>query len=447
MAEGNAIVKCVISGDTVILQGRSAGGPPPERQLSLSSLLAPKVARGPNAPEEPYGWAAREYLRRLCVGFPVTFKVDYTVPTLNNREFGTITLNGESLNRLVVKEGWARVRTPRQGNEAEVSPEIEELQRLEAEAIAEKKGVHAGEGGNGSMREGVQWGPEVNSQAVLEKIKGKPTKMVIEYVRDGASFRAILPDTHTYINLSLAGVAAPRVNTPSKTNNGDAPKPEPCALESRYFTETRLLHRDVDVVVGGIDKVRKVLSPPLPPTHLSHPPTHPPIQYGTFYGTILHPKGNISVELLKSGLARVVDYSIDYTARENGASSHPPAHPCNHTRALQHSSHANRLFLHPPTHPPTHRQPSNTAWPSDRPSPPSSACGRTMSLPPSRAARSLVYVSPPIHPPTQSIHSSTFISTTHSPNSFIYLPTNQSSTHPPTHPPTHPTYRPPSSRW
>lgn len=40
-------------------------------------------------------------------------------------------------------------------------------------------------------------------------------------------------------------------------------------------------------------------------------------KYGTFYGTVIHPKGNISTELLKSGLARVVDYSIAYTSRDN----------------------------------------------------------------------------------------------------------------------------------
>ena len=50
--EGTAVVKCVVSGDTIILQGRAVNGPPPERQLSLSSLLAPKVARGPQSPEE-----------------------------------------------------------------------------------------------------------------------------------------------------------------------------------------------------------------------------------------------------------------------------------------------------------------------------------------------------------------------------------------------------------
>lgn len=129
--EGTAVVKAVSSGDTVILQGRANNGPPPERQLSLASLLAPKVARSAQGPEEvrcvssvcgvlivdacwgeglspipnsnprletqqpppsfpvvyaqPFGWAAREYLRKLLVGHQVRFKVDYKVATLNNR--------------------------------------------------------------------------------------------------------------------------------------------------------------------------------------------------------------------------------------------------------------------------------------------------------------------------------------------------------------------------
>jgi hypothetical protein len=31
----------------------------------------------------------------------------------------------------------------------------------------------------------------------------------------------------------------------------------------------------------------------------------------------MHPAGNISLELLRTGLARVVDYSIGFTSRDN----------------------------------------------------------------------------------------------------------------------------------
>jgi hypothetical protein len=62
----------------------------------------------------------------------------------------------------------------------------------------------------------------VDSEAVLAQIKGRPVRVVIEYVRDGASFRAVLLDSFTYINLNLAGVQAPRVNAQPKTATGKA---------------------------------------------------------------------------------------------------------------------------------------------------------------------------------------------------------------------------------
>lgn len=100
-------------------------------------------------------------------------------------------------------------------------------------------------------------------------------------------------------------------------------KPEPFALEARYFTEVRLLQREVDVVVEGIDKygtckyrcthvmficLRVLCDESLPLM---------PCSALSVYGTVLHPKGNISMELLKCGLARVVDYSIAYASRDN----------------------------------------------------------------------------------------------------------------------------------
>jgi staphylococcal nuclease domain-containing protein 1 len=63
---------------------------------------------------------------------------------------------------------------------------------------------------------------------------------------------------------------------------------EPFAAEAKYFVESRLLNRDVHVLLEGVDK------------------------YNNFYGTIQHPAGNISQELLKVGLAKVVDWSAKF---------------------------------------------------------------------------------------------------------------------------------------
>lgn len=88
--------------------------------------------------DEPFAWDSREYLRKLCIGkvlIPsvlcnyllitlasfgsyscvtvvvaqeVTFKVDYTVPSIG-REFGSVFLGDKNVAMLVVAEGWAKV--------------------------------------------------------------------------------------------------------------------------------------------------------------------------------------------------------------------------------------------------------------------------------------------------------------------------------------------------
>ena len=65
-----------------------------------------------------------------------------------------------------------------------------------------------------------------------------------------------------------------------------AADPQPFAGEAKHFVESRLLHRNVGLRIGGADK------------------------FGNLYGTLEHSAGNISVELLKAGLAKMVDWSL-----------------------------------------------------------------------------------------------------------------------------------------
>ena len=37
----------VLSGDNIVIRGQPKGGPPPERQLALSNVIAPRLARRP----------------------------------------------------------------------------------------------------------------------------------------------------------------------------------------------------------------------------------------------------------------------------------------------------------------------------------------------------------------------------------------------------------------
>ena len=96
----------------------------------------------------------------------------------------------------------------------------------------------------------------------------------------------------TYLSFSLAGIICPRINA-SKQQPADADatassaaKPEPFALQARHFTELRLLNREVQIVMQTLDRTGNVL------------------------GSVLHPKGNIAVEMVKNGLAKVADRSL-----------------------------------------------------------------------------------------------------------------------------------------
>ncbi|KAJ8877383.1 hypothetical protein PR048_021837 [Dryococelus australis] len=87
------IVKQVLSGDSVIIRGVPKGGPPPEKQINLSNITAPKLARraigsGDETKDEPYAWEAREFLRQKIIGEDVLFTVEK--PPNTSREYGVI---------------------------------------------------------------------------------------------------------------------------------------------------------------------------------------------------------------------------------------------------------------------------------------------------------------------------------------------------------------------
>lgn len=338
MASGVATVKAVLSGDSLVLVGGAkAGGPPPELVLTLASLQAPRLARSSEASSEPFAFASREFLRSLTIGKQVRFKVEYRVPAIN-RDFGSVWLpanaRGVEENACVVvaRSGWAKVKNPADyGNSSGACEDIEKMLAVEQVAIAEKKGMYADADERANLTPKFATsddGPEIYGQ-----FKGKLVPAVIENVRDGAAMRALLVPTMQVVNFGLAGVQCPRVNaqapaaagaatqqqeitTTTTTTNADgstttttttttvtatatttaeaAPAvagPAPFAREAKHFTEMRLLNRDVQLKLEGVDK------------------------YGNLYGSVVHKSGhNISVELLKNGLARMVDWSAAFAS-------------------------------------------------------------------------------------------------------------------------------------
>lgn len=281
-----AIVKQVLSGDTIVVRGVPKGGPPPERTLSFSLVTAPKLAkRVPNqnndSQDEPYAWEAREFLRKKLIGQVVQFVVDK--PPTSTREYATVYLgnepNRENIVELMVKEGLVHVRAD---NVRSPSPELARLVELEEAAKTANKGRFSLGNPQDHVRN-IKWSVD-NMMNFVDKCGGKPIQAVVEHVRDGSTVRAFLLPDFIYITLMMSGIRCPSHKLDSDGKPDPSVKVE-FAEEAKYFTEIRLLQQDVEIVLETINN-------------------------NNFVGSIHHPKGNIAEELLKAGLAHCVDWSI-----------------------------------------------------------------------------------------------------------------------------------------
>lgn len=198
---------------------------------------------------------------------------------------------GHATPKVLIQTDDENITTP----EVENDPVVE-YERALNNALEEAKtngvGVHAP---NPLVRPIKNAGEEFETLELIEKVQkfciGNTVTCVIEYIFDGSRFRLHVTDPNLeqaglqYANftLILGGVASPRVGNPRL----DPPtQSEPFADESRAFVEARLLHRELKISLHGTDKSGICA-----------------------VGTVLHPRGNIGVELLKKGLARVSDWS------------------------------------------------------------------------------------------------------------------------------------------
>ncbi|TPX39996.1 hypothetical protein SeMB42_g01617 [Synchytrium endobioticum] len=287
---GRGIVKVVLATDTITIRGLkpSANGPPPERVLSLAGILAPRLgtAKVPES-EEPYSFAAREFLRKLLIGKEVSFRVEYTTTT-NARDFGIVSLpqaiDGETnVSRIMVKEGYAKVKTD---SKRPPSDDLTALLLLEEAAKAAGKGIWGAKSPTDGLRSLNYSNPE-DPRAFLETYKSKPLPGVIELVRDASTYRICLlleNNVSQYVTVIVSGIKAPAYR---KDVPGSDDLIEPYSEEAKYFVESRLLQRDVKVILESAGT-------------------------NNFVASIQHPAGNIAEALVSEGLAKVVDWTIAF---------------------------------------------------------------------------------------------------------------------------------------
>ncbi|KAG5029883.1 hypothetical protein JHK87_013397 [Glycine soja] len=329
-------VKSVPSGDCVVIMAMPTGkpGPLPEKSITLSSLMAPRLARRGGV-DEPFAWESREFLRKLCIGKEVAFRVDYTVPSIN-RDFGTVFIGDKNVAMLVVSAGWAKIREQGQ-QKGEASPYLAELLRLEEQAKQEGLGRWSKIPGaaEASIRNlppsAIGDSSNFNARDLLHANKGRPMEGIVEQVRDGSTLRVYLLPEFQFVQVFVAGIQAPQMGrravpesvaepevTADATNGDVTGEPrapltsaqklaasasasaetaaDPFAPEAKFFTEIRVLNRDVRIVLEGVDKFNNLI------------------------GSVYYPDGDsakdLALELVENGFAKYVEWSANMMEEE-----------------------------------------------------------------------------------------------------------------------------------
>ncbi|GMH85204.1 hypothetical protein TrST_g10916 [Triparma strigata] len=275
---GMAVVKAVVSGDTVVLSNTNPNpnGSTPEALFTLSSLSTPRLGLPRSGTvDEPHAWSARMWLASELIGKTVKFECHRSA---ESRYYGVLYKQppqGQdkpvNVNLQCVALGHASVKSQKSpsANEEEF---IIELEAAQATAKASMLGVW---GGAGIVRKQRQAGEQFNVDELVAWAGGRQISVFIEHNFDGTRYRCSVLDEgefeHASFTLQLAGVQSPRLDADFGTH-------------AKQFVDLRLLNRTLKVTFVG--------SLPSPSNPVAVCVVH-------------HPRGNIGVELLKTGFAMV----------------------------------------------------------------------------------------------------------------------------------------------
>lgn len=289
------VVVGISSADTLIVKVIDEPSKP-LYAVCLENIVAPRLGSfDGKSPDEPHAYAAFDFTRKTTIGARVVLYIAGNAKTNMKRHhpnfgqlpviFAKVSLfdkENKDLGILLVETGWARVRSSK--IEDEYTQTLMELQ----ETAKESKIGHWAE--NGMIREL----PAIVEPAKL--LKTKEFDAIVEMVINGSTYSVWLLPNFELITLQLAGIKCPSAKRGS---------PDPFGNEAKEFAESRLLQRNIKVVLYKHQE-----------TEINE----------MFTGSALHPKGDIALFLLEEGLAQIFNptcillpNSEDYRARENRA--------------------------------------------------------------------------------------------------------------------------------
>lgn len=267
--------------------------------------------------DEPFAWNSREFLRKLSIGKPCVFRVDYALEAAGSKEFGSVFINDkDNLAVEVVAAGWAKIRPA--GGQA--SPYYDVL--AAAQSAAEGKGLGVW------TKDGVAAAAAIRTLVASDQFdaagyvgtvgKGHTVDAVVEQVLSGSMVRVTLLPALTSATVMIAGIQCPSLSSggggkrsniaaaatsPATTPPAPTPnEPEPLAREAKFFTEVRCLNRDIKLTVQGTSQFGMLVGIVSVPPPSSVPP--PPAAAGVV-------EEDLATTLLKAGLAKTAEWSLN----------------------------------------------------------------------------------------------------------------------------------------
>ncbi|XP_004292750.1 PREDICTED: staphylococcal nuclease domain-containing protein 1-like [Fragaria vesca subsp. vesca] len=268
-------VKACPSGDCLVIQALRPNntGIPLERVITLSSVRAPKLAGEDRSTDEPFAWDNREYLRKLCLGKEVVYCIESVEEPLGL--VGTVFLGNYNVAALVVQKGWASVTSP------STTPYYVELQFYMDQAF--NKGLGLWSKASGAAEASVRTlPPQLNSETtknLLAANKGKSMDAIVEHVCDGSTVQVHLLPEFQLVQVFVTGTQSPY-------------GAYPFASEAKLFTETRVLNKDVRIVLEGVDECSRLIG-------------------SVYYYPDGESERDLGLELVKNGYAKILRWSAE----------------------------------------------------------------------------------------------------------------------------------------
>ena len=291
-----------------------------------------QARRDGTSKDEPFAHASRERLRRKLVGKRVTFRVDRASSGAPGaREFGQIYLGDENValarGRRRLGEGQAgRGRRRRRRLFPFPRRRRPRAPRAARRGGAERRRGRArrARGDPAALARSRRDVPDAfDARAFFASLPGDAAiPGVVEAVLNGGVLRVALhtdssESRHAVVTAHVAGAQCPSMgkkpapavasasrderekddalpaSAPPASDVPAAPTPEPFAREAKHFTETRLLHRDVELFYAGEDKYKNAFFSVRVMDEDAGDPAFDP-----------------AVALVRAGLARVADWSV-----------------------------------------------------------------------------------------------------------------------------------------